>query len=137
MTSRGVVHTLDAFFAAVVIFTAILYSSQIPRESELEDSNTIKAVGLQTLMILDNNGTLGRLVEERKWREIEEAFRVTLPTGISFNLTIFDENGIVINDWAMSNGGILSRNVHSIEYSLVVEASVCPIYKLRLQIGGQ
>jgi hypothetical protein len=136
MTSRGVVHTLDAFFAAVIIFTAILYASQIPRESELENSNTIKAIGFQTLMILDNNGTLGRFVEERKWQEMEEAFRVALPTGISFNLTIFDENGIVINDWAMSNGGFLSRNVHSIEYSLVVEAGLCPIYKLRLQVEG-
>jgi len=57
MSRRGVVHTLDSFFAAVIIVTALLYASQFPRErGYLGDKKGHKVVacasGLAVMMAL-------------------------------------------------------------------------------------
>jgi hypothetical protein len=56
--------------------------------------------------------------------------------GVSFNLTVFDEQGYAVNDRFISNGGLLGRNVESLEFLLAVESVSCPMYRLRLQLGG-
>ena len=136
MTRRGVVHTLDSFLAAVIIVTALLYASQFPRERDYLGDKNLDALGMQSLVRLDGNGTLGRLVDSGSWDDVELVLRMTLPTGISFNLTVLDEQGTIVNDRAISNGGLLGRKIESVEYLLAVESGDCPLYKLRLQLGG-
>ncbi len=91
---------------------------------------------MQTLVRLDGNGTLGRLVDGRSWDELERALRTALPLGVSFNLTVFNEQGSFVNDRPISNGGLLGRNIESIEYMTAAVSGTCPLYKLRLQLGG-
>ncbi|UCH57335.1 MAG: hypothetical protein JSV18_08410 [Candidatus Bathyarchaeota archaeon] len=136
MTRRGVVHTLDSFFAAIIIVTALLYASQIPRERDYLEDENLDALGMQTLVRLDGDGVLGRLVDDNDWDGLERAIRVALPTWVSFNATVFDEQGAIINNHSISNGGLLGRRVESLEYPISVESGSCPIYRLRLQIGG-
>lgn len=137
MTRRGVVHTLDVFLAAVIIVTTLLFASQMPRERDYLEDTGIDSLGMQALLVLDSNGTLGRLVDSGDWDGLELALRVILPTRVSFNLTVIDEQGTVINTWEISNGGVTGRRIESVEYLLAVESSSCPLYRLRLQLGGQ
>jgi hypothetical protein len=136
MSRRGVVHTLDSFFAAVIIVTALLYASQFPRERDYLGDKNLDAQGMQALLRLDGNGTLGRLVETGSWDDVELILRMTLPIGVSFNLTVLDEQGGIVNDRAISNGGLHGRKIESVEYLLAVESGECPMYRLRLQLGG-
>ena len=137
MTRRGVVHTLDVFLAAVIIVTTLLFASQMPRERDYLEETGIDSMGMQALLVLDSNGTLGRLVDSGDWDGLELALRVVLPTRASFNLTMIDEQGTVVNTREISNGGVTGRRIESVEYLLVVESSSCPLYRLRLQLGGQ
>jgi len=136
MTRRGAVHTLDAFLAASIIAMALLYATQTPRERDYIGEETLKAEGMQALIRLNGNGTIGRLVETRSWGELEQVLRITLSGGVSFNLTVFDEFGSPLNNVTISNGGLIGRTVESLEYLLAVESGVCPLYRIRLQLGG-
>lgn len=136
MTRRGAVHTLDAFFAAAILATTLLYASQIPRERDYLEERPLAAQGMEALLRLDGDGTLGKLVDARSWDDVERCLRLALPVGVSFNLTVFDEQGYAVNDRFISNGGLLGRNVESLEFLLAVESVSCPMYRLRLQLGG-
>jgi len=136
MSRRGVVHTLDSFFAAVIIVTALLYASQFPRERDYLDDKNLDVMGMQALVRLDGNGTLGRLVDSGSWDDVELVLRMALPTGVSFNLTVLNEQGDIVNTRVVSNGGLLGRKIESVEYLLAVESGDCPLYRLRLQLGG-
>lgn len=136
MTRRGIVHTLDAFLATVIIVTTLLFASQMPRDRDYPDDGNLEAVGMQALVRLDGNGTLGRLVDDNDWDGLERALRVALPTGVSFNLTVIDEQGGTVNDQVISNAGVHGRRVESVEYILAAESATCPLYRLRLQLGS-
>ena len=136
MSRRGVVHTLDSFFAAVIIVTALLYASQFPRDRDYLKDKNLDVMGMQALVRLDGNGTLGRLVDSGNWDGVELVLRMALPTGVSFNLTVLDEQGDIVNTRVVSNGGLLGRKIESVEYLLAVESGDCPLYRLRLQLGG-
>ncbi len=136
MTRRGIVHTLDVFLAAVIIVTTLLFATQMPRERDYIEETGIDSLGMQALLALDSNGTLGRLVDSGDWDGLERALRAVLPTRISFNLTVMDEQGTVTNTREISNGGVLGRRIESVDYLLAVESSSCPLYRLRLQLGG-
>ena len=137
MTRRGVVHTLDVFLAAVIIVTTLLFASQMPRERDYLEETGIDSLGMQALLVLDSNGTLGRLVDSGDWDGLEMALRAVLPTRVSFNLSVIDEQGSVVNTREISNGGVTGRRIESVDYLLAVESSSCPLYRLRLQLGGQ
>lgn len=135
MIRKGAVHTLDAFLAASIIAMALLYAAQTPRERDYLGEETLTPEGIQALVQLNSNGTLGRLVEARSWSELEQLLRTALPRGVSFNITVFDEFGSKLNNVSISNGGLIGRTIESLEYLLAVESGVCPLYKIRLQLG--
>jgi len=126
MNRRGVVHTIDALLAAAIMTTALLYASQIPRERDITMDLPLDAVGMQALVALENNGTLGRLVNSQSWDDLERVLRVALPLGASFNVTVYDEQGAPVNGYVISNGGLHGRTVESVEYLLAVEEGPCP-----------
>lgn len=133
---RGAVHSLEAFLAAIIVFTALLCSTSMPRERDRAEEKPMDAVGMEALLRLDGNGTLGRLVEDGRWDAVERSLRVVLPVGVSFNLTVLDDEGSLVNDRPISNGELVGRTVASVEYLLAAESGSCPLYRLRLQLGG-
>ncbi|MGD2201218.1 MAG: hypothetical protein PVJ38_06285 [Candidatus Bathyarchaeota archaeon] len=136
MTRKGVVHTLDAFLAAIIVTTSLLYVSQIPLEREYTETSDFDALGMQVLVCLDSNGSLGRLIDREDWDGIENSLRIVLPSRTPFNLTIYDEHGGIVNTKAISNGGIHGRMIYSVDYLLVIKSGEFSIYRLRLQLGG-
>ena len=136
MTRRGVVHTLDTILAAAIISTVLFYATQVPVELNMSSEKPLDVWGMQALVGIDRNGTLGRLVDSESWQDLEELLRVALPSGVSFNMTVYDEQGAVVNDCCISNGGLLGRTVESVDYLVAVQSDECPMYRLRLQLGG-
>ena len=136
MNRRGVVHTLDTILAPAIISTVLFYASQVPLEMDMPSERPLDVWGMQALVGVDNNGTLGRLVDSGSWQDLEELLRVILPSGVPFNVTVYDEQGAVVNDCHISNGGLLGRTVVSVDYLVVVPSDECPMYRLRLQLGG-
>ena len=135
MTRRGAVHTIDAFLASLVVTMALLYTFQAPIEPVIHEYSSINAQGYQILLRLDANGTLGNLIDSSSWGEMETLLRVSLPQGVTFNLTVIDENGALVNDRTISNGGLRGRTIESIDYTLAGQSPDCPLYKVRLQLG--
>ena len=90
---------------------------------------------MQALVAIDGNGTLGELINSGDWQEVEELLRVALPSGVSFNLTVYDEQGAIVNDRVISNGGLRGRSIQSVDYLLAAKSEGCPMYRLRLQLG--
>ena len=135
MTRRGVVHTLDVFLATVIIATALLFAAQMPRERDYLEEPSLNFAGMQALLKLDSNGTLGHLVSSGDWDSLERALRMVLLTRVSFNLTVIDEDGSIVNTQEISNGGVSGRNIECVEYLLAVESDTTPLYRLRLQLG--
>jgi len=133
---RGAVHSLEAFMASIIVFTALLYSTSIPRERDRTEEKPLDTIGMEALLRLDGDGTLGKLVEEQSWDAIERSLRVVLPVGASFNLTVLDDEGSPVNNRPISNGELVGRTVASVEYLIAVESGSCPLYRLRLQLGG-
>jgi hypothetical protein len=136
MNRRGVVHTLDTILAAAIISTVLFYASQVPLELDMPTERPLDIWGMQALVGVDRNGTLGRLVDSESWRDLETLLRVALPSGVSFNMTVYNEQGAVVNDCYISNGGLIGRTVVSVYYLVVVPSEGCPMYRLRLQLGG-
>lgn len=133
---RGAVHTLEAFLAAVIIFSTLLYSAVMPREKELPEGKPLEDLGMEALLKLDQDGILGRLIESRSWVDLERCLRTTLPVSVSFNLTVLDEEGAKINDRSISSGGLVGHTIASVDYLLAVESAALPFYTLRLHLGG-
>lgn len=134
-SKRGAVHILEAFMAGVIIFTTLLYASAIPRERDRPTGRSLEAIGMEALLMLDGNGSLGSLVEAERWESIELCLRSILPAGVSFNLTVLDETGVPVNDRYISNGGLVGRDTDSVDYLMAVKSDGCPLFRLRLQLG--
>lgn len=132
---RGAVHTLEALLAAAVLLSALLYSTYIPREYGGGRTLDLETIGLQALLTLDGNGTLGQLIEDENWGSLEEYLRAALPSWVSFNVTVYYESGEVVNDHPISNGGLVGWKVVSVDYLCVAKNGRCPFYRVRLQLG--
>jgi len=135
MTRRGAVHIIDAFLASLVIATALLSTVQAPLSEVQPETQGLSATSYQTLLSLDENDSLGQLIVDENWSEIEQLLNIFLPTGLSYNLTVIDENGKRVNDRPVTNGGLRGYNIESVEYLLVVETRFCHLYRIRLQVG--
>lgn len=131
----GTIHILEAFMAGVIIFTTLMYAAAMPRERDRPTGTSLEAVGMETLLMLDGNGTLGSLVETESWESIELCLRSSLPAGVTFNLTVLDETGAPVNDRPISNGGLVGRDMDSVDYLMAVKSSDCPLFRLRLKLG--
>jgi len=132
---QGQIRVLEAFLATAVIFSALLLSRSIYVSFDSQDDqDSLYNIGLNVLVQLDREGELGRLINQRNWTEIASRLSILLPLGVSYNLTVYDEESEIINNSSISNGDLNGRNVISIEYLLVDRADF-NFYVVRLQLA--
>ena len=132
---QGQIRVLEAFLATAVIFSALLLSRSIYVSFDSQDDqDSLYNIGLNVLVQLDREGELGRLINQRNWTEIASRLSIMLPLGVSYNLTVYDEESEIINNSSISNGDLNGRNVISIEYLLVDRADF-NFYVVRLQLA--
>lgn len=125
---------LEAFLAVLTIFSASIISITFSPPTNFNDEKLLSTSGMQALIELDSDGTLGKLIDERNWTAIGENLKILLPVGVSYNVTIYDDAMHQINDFTVGNG-LKGQKVVSVEYPCASQSSECAFYLVRLQLA--
>lgn len=131
---RGQIRVAEAFFCALIIFSALAICSALAPPSNKSNQKTLAAQGMQALTQLDKDGTLGRMIEQSNWTALSDALQLLLPIGVSYNLTIYDQDGQRINSVPISNGDLIG-DVVAVEYLCASQSLMYRSYTLRLQLA--
>jgi len=132
---QGQIRVLEAFLAVIVVFSALLLSRSLYASyDDSADQEILRSIGMNALMHLDQDGYLGILISQRDWTEISSRLSILLPIGISYNLTVYDEELNVLNDSPILSGDINAKSVVSIQY-VVVDRESLNLYIVRLQLA--
>jgi len=137
--NRGQIRVIEALLSAVIIFSALAICSALPPPSDNGNQMTVAAQGMQALVKLDSDGTLGKMIGQGNWTALSDSLQLLLPIGISYNLTVYDQNmqqisARAINSVPISNGNLVG-NVDSVEYLCASQNLQYQYYRLRLQLA--
>ena len=131
---KGQMRILEAFFASILILSSL---ALVPSQLTLEKShfNTLYSVGTQVLITLDSNGNLSKLIENENWTVLRKCVQSMLPVSVWFNLTVFNENMMCLNDVLVSNGSPVSDEIVAVEYVCASSGGNYAVYIVRLQLA--
>ena len=132
---KGQIRIIEAFFAIAVIFSVLLISVTFPSSPNLDKQKSLANLGTQALLKLDTNGTLGSLIAQENWTAIKTSLDILLPIGVSFNLTVYDENLRPINSQAIQNSNLLGREAVSVQFICATQTMNTQFFVLRLQLA--
>ncbi len=132
---KGQIRILEAFLAVGVIFSALLISFTFPTSPDLAKQKSLTQVGMQALIKLDTNGTLGNLIAHEDWGAIRESLDILLPTGVSFSLDIYNENSQQVNSQPIRNNNLLSGQTVSVQYVCATSNQAVQLFLLLLQLA--
>jgi len=132
---RGQIRIIEAFLSIAVVFSAVLISATFPSSPNLSRQESLVSIGTQVLLKLDTNGTLGNLIAQQDWTTIKQALDVALPLGVSFNLTIFNEQMQPVNSQLIQNSNVLGRESVSVQYVCASQNVNVELWVLRLQLA--
>ena len=132
---KGQIRILEAFLAVGVIFVALLIPIVWPSSPSLAQQKSLADMGTQALISLDANGTLGSLIMQRNWASIKQSLDVLLPVSVSFNLTVYDENSLPLNNQVIQNTDLLGSEAVSVRYVCASQDLNVTFYVLQLQMA--
>jgi len=127
--------TIEAFLSILLLFSTFALATLVSPASNIDNDNTLATMGMQTLASMDSDGWLGRIIDEGNWTTLADALDILLSVGISYNLTVYDENLQPVNNVSISNGIISNRNVVSVQYPCASPSPQGKCYLLRLQLA--
>ena len=133
--NRGQIRIIEAFLAVLIIFSSFAVSSSLTLTQNARKSGDLASAGLQTLMALDSDGSLGKLIDDKNWTAIRGILNTALPIGVCFNLTAYDGQMNQINDVAVSNGILSGQEVASVEYVCASRSPIFRCYLIYLQLA--
>ncbi len=133
--NTGQIRIIEAFLAVLIIFTSFTIASNLTVRPNIKKSEDLASIGFQALIKLDSDGTLGKLIDHKNWTAIRDAFDIVLPTGICFNLTVYDDEMHQINDSVISNGSFSSQEIAFVEYVCASQSTVFRCYIVCLQLA--
>lgn len=112
--------------------------AMIPSETHVGSSNDkiLHPEAQRTLITLDSDGTLSKLIENGSWTTLRECLQSLLSPATWFNLTIFDENMNPINDIQICSGSRINENSVATDYICASLSSNYRIYVVRLQLSN-
>jgi hypothetical protein len=130
---KGVARVIEAFLASMLLMSCL---AMIPAQPNLQDSTgNLASTAQNVLLSLDSNGHLASLVDNRDWTGLKSSIESALPLTVWFNLTVFNENMNVLNDFPICNGGAVSNSIVSVDYVCASQNSTYTIYILQLQLS--
>ena len=132
---KGQIRMIEAFLSIAVIFSAMLISITFPSSPNLSKQEQLADLGTQALMQLDSNSALGNFISQKNWTAIRQSLDALLPVGISFNLTVYDEDLVPINNQTIQNTGLLGRETTSVQYVCATQSQNMHLFLLRLQLA--
>lgn len=131
---RGQVRVIEAFFASMLLLSVL---TLIPSQSTVNNANdpNLSSTAQQVLLTLDNNGYLSKLIENGSWTQIRQCVQSALPPTVWFNLTVFNENNVALNDIPISSGSSINQESYSFDYLCISQSPSYASYIIRLQLA--
>jgi hypothetical protein len=133
--NKAQIRVTEAFLSAFIIFSALAICTVLsPPVGSGGGQNTLAARGMQLLVRLDDDGWLGETIADSNWTALSDAFRLSLPVGVVYNLTVYDANMQQVNSVPISNGNLVG-DVVSVDYLCASQGLQYRSYLLRLQLA--
>jgi hypothetical protein len=132
---KGQIRIIEAFLSIALVFSAILVSTNLPTSPNLSRQQSLISIGTQALVKLDNDGTLSSLIAQQDWVIVKQALDATLPLGVSFNLTVFDEEMRQVNSQLIQNSDVMGRETVSVQHICASQTLSVRFFVLQLQLG--
>ena len=132
--NAGQVRMIEAVLAVIIVFSAFAISGNLPSNHNVARKEDLASIGLNALMHLDSDGFLGKCIDNAEWSSIREALSLLLPSGVAFNLTIYDSAMQQINTENITNSGLNSQRTTFVEYICVSQNATFRCYILHLHL---
>jgi len=133
--NKGQIRIIEAFLAVLIIFSSLAVSANLTVTQNETKSGSLTSVGLQVLTRLDSSGSLGKQIDHRNWTALRDSLTILLPAGISFNLTVYNEQMQQVNDAIISNGAFHSQEIAFVEYVCATQGSTFHCYIIHLHLA--
>ncbi len=130
--NKGQIRIIEAFLAVLIIFSSFAVSANLTTTQNETKHDDLGSIGLQALTKLDSDGSLGKYLDDGNWTGLRNILCITLPAGVSFNLTVYDAQMRQINTAAISNGAFSSQEVAYTEYVCASRGLVFRCYIIHL-----
>ena len=132
--NKGQIRVIEAFFASILLLSVLTLLPSAKNTKYSSDQSLI-SMGQHTLLALDDNGYLSKLIEDKNWSILRNCVQSSFPPTVWFNLTILDENNNPINDVQMSSGTPINQKLLSFDYICASQSPNYNIYTVRLQLS--
>ncbi len=132
---KGQIRIIEAFLSIALVFSAILVSANLPSSPNLSRQQSLISIGTQTLAKLDSDDTLSNLIVQQNWAAVKQSLDAVLPLGVSYNLTVFDEEMRQVNAQFIQNSDILGQETVSVQHVCASQTPSVMFFVLRLQLG--
>jgi len=113
---KGQIRIVEAFLSVLIIFSAFTISANLTVTQNRTKNDDLASVGLQALIMLDSDGSLAKYIGDENWNGLRDVLNLILPTGVCFNMTVYDEQMQQINADIISNGGFGGQQIAFVEY---------------------
>ena len=133
--NSGQIRIIEAFLAVLIIFSALAISTGLTPTGNTANHDNLASVGLQALLKLDSDGSLGTYIDNGSWIGMREALGLLLPVGISFNVTVYDSQMHLINSEPVSNGGLGSSEIASVDYVCASRSTTFRTYTVHMLLA--
>jgi hypothetical protein len=133
--NKGQIRIIEAFLAVLIVFSSFAISANLTVTRSTSKNSDLISAGLQSLILLDSDGDLGKCIDDRNWESLRDALSLALPAGTSFNLTIYDEQMLQVNEAIISNGAFSSQEVAFVNYVCVSRSPVFHCYQIYLYLA--
>jgi hypothetical protein len=74
-------------------------------------------------------------LDQGNWTVLRESLNLALPAGISFNMTVYDEQMLEVNTAVIGNGGFGSQEVSFTEYVCANRGLTLNCYVIHLYLA--
>jgi hypothetical protein len=132
---KGQIRIVEAFLSVLIIFSAFAISANLTATQNRVRNDDLASVGLQALTMLDSNGSLDKYIDDENWNGLRDALSLLLPTGVCFNMTVYDGQMQQINADVISNGGFGSQQVAFVEYVCASQDAAFQCYIIHLLLA--
>jgi hypothetical protein len=133
--NRGQIRIIEAFLAVMIVFSSFAIFSNLNVTQGVKKSEDLASIGLQTLMTMDSNGNLGKLIDSKNWTALRDTLSVALPASLCFNLTVYDEMMNQVNEYAISNGALSSQEIAFVNYVCASQSPIFHCYTIYLHLA--
>jgi len=133
--NRGQIRIIEAFLAVLIVFSSFAISANLTVTQNTTNHDELVLIGLQALLKLDSDGSLGKYIEDGDWAALRDALNLFLPTGIVFNLTVYNGQMQQINTDVISNGGFSSQDITFVEHVCASQGSNFHCYIIHLYLA--